>query len=143
MRVLTSKMKGSIMMASIGSFAGRSSRLTVFSLAVVTGGVMPVLAQDQDQLYNQMSNQLGILRYCVKQGFPSQKSASIYENFLASLPSPKNSEIAKINEQKGREGFYFIGEGSQMSVEQMAEGLNQTLEEHCKSFDENAKALGG
>lgn len=129
------------MMAGIGSFACRFSRLTVSSLAVVTAGVMPALAQDQDHLYNQMSNQLGILRYCVDKGFPSQKSALIYEKFIASLPSPKNSETAKINEQKGREGFYFIDEGSQMSVEQLAEGMNQTLEEHCKSFDENAKAF--
>ncbi|GEM_PF-1300534 len=129
--------------AGFTSFIHASYRLAVSSASVIFVGAMPALAQDQDQFYYQMSNQLGILRFCVDMGFPSEKSAKIYESFLASLPLPKDSTTVTINEQKGREGYYYMGDDSQMAVEQMAEGLNQTLEQHCQSFDENAKAFGG
>ncbi|ALN72566.1 hypothetical protein [Aureimonas sp. AU20] len=98
-------------------------------------------APDPDSLYRQISNQLGVLQYCIGKGFPSQGAAVIYESFLASLPAPADPATAAHYRKKGTEGVIYNGEDSQIAVEQMAEGVSQTLPEYCKSYDENAEAL--
>lgn len=96
---------------------------------------------DQGSFHSQMSNQLGILDYCVAKGFPSQAAAKTYGAFVASLPAPDDPQRSALFRQKGAEGIIYNGEDSQIPVEQMAEGTGQTLADYCKSFDENAKAF--
>ncbi|WP_320200681.1 hypothetical protein RMR16_025010 (plasmid) [Agrobacterium sp. rho-13.3] len=96
----------------------------------------------QDAFYLQMRNQLGIIEYCIEKGFPSQWAAKQYEQFLATMTEPGDRTLVSIVESKGRQGiYYYLDSASEMSVEQLADGMNQTLEEHCKSFDENAKSF--
>ena len=110
-------------------------------LAMLT--IHPSAAQtpDQGSFDSQMSNQLGILDYCVAKGFPSQATAKTYEGFVASLPEPDDPQLSALFRQKGKEGIIYNGEDSQIPVEQMVEGTGQTLADYCKSFDENAKAF--
>ncbi len=116
---------------------------TALAACVAILPVQPGAAQapGPDSLHQQMSNQLGILDHCIAKGFPSQAAAATYAAFLASLPAPADPEAVALFREKGREGIIYNGEDSQISAEQMAEGTSQTLEEYCKSFDENAKAL--
>lgn len=107
---------------------------------------MPAQAQtpSPDALHYQFRNQLGVIKYCIDKGFPSQQAAEKYETFLSALPAAQNTAQAKLAEEKGREGLYYYADSkSEMSAEQLAEGMSQTLEQHCKSFDENAAALTG
>ncbi|MBD9650119.1 hypothetical protein IB267_17325 [Ensifer sp. ENS09] len=107
---------------------------------------LPAQAQDPnpDALHYQFRNQLGIIKYCIDKGFPSQQAAEKYEKFLSSLPVAQDAAQATLAEEKGRQGLYYYADSqSEMSAEQLAEGMSQTLEQHCKSFDENASALTG
>ncbi|CAO3357873.1 hypothetical protein [Azospirillum palustre] len=113
--------------------------------AFSTLALQPVATQaqmpDPDSFHQMMSNQLGILKYCTGKGFPSQKAVATYEKYMASMPAPKDAAKSTLYLRKGQDGVIYNGEQSQLRLEQMAEGLNQTPEEFCKSYDENAKAF--
>ena len=105
--------------------------------------IRPSLAQAPggDSFHQQMSNQLGILEDCVSKGFPSQAAAATYGAFIASLPAPADPQVSALFREKGKEGIIYNSAESQIPIEQMAEGMSQTLAEYCKSYDENAKAF--
>jgi hypothetical protein len=91
-------------------------------------------ADETQQLYNNSRNQLGLIKYCVEQGYLTDDTNKAYQNIVSILPTPASTTEGDEYETEGAKGNSFDGSSS-VSMQAIAQGTGITVADRCASFE--------